>query len=123
MIDQKVSKLNTYFDRQISLCQQRNKALLADDRMDEADFEKIRANVYDIFRTILSVAAQSAKNEPEKISQIFALKAEQIPSNWSMAYEKTKQHDDAVKMKIEQIKLDTIREIKTAFIQIWEGEE
>lgn len=123
MIDQKVSKLNTYFDRQISLCQQRNKALLVDDRMDEADFEKIRANVYDIFRTILSVAAQSAKNEPEKIRQIFALKTEQIPSNWSMAYEKAKQHDDAVKMKIEQIKLDTIREIKTAFIQIWEGEE
>lgn len=123
MIDQKVSKLNTYFDRQISLCQQRNKALSADDRMDEADFEKIRANVYDIFRTILSVAAQSAKNEPEKIRQIFALKTEQIPSNWSMAYEKAKQHDDAVKMKIEQIKLDTIREIKTAFIQIWEGEE
>ena len=123
MIDQKVSKLNTYFDRQISLCQQRNKALLADDRMDEADFEKIRANVYDIFRTILSVAAQSAKNEPEKIRQIFALKTEQIPSNWSMAYEKAKQHDDAVKMKIEQIKLDTIREIKETFIRIWEGEE
>lgn len=123
MIDQKVSKLNTYFDGQISLCQQRNKALLADDRMDEADFEKIRANVYDIFRTILSVAAKAAKNEPEKIRQIFALKAEQIPSNWSMAYEKAKQHDDAVKMKIEQIKLDTIREIKTAFIQIWEEEE
>lgn len=65
----------------------------------------------------------SPPNEPEKIRQIFALKAEQIPSNWSMAYEKAKQHDDTVKMKIEQIKLDTIREIKKAFIQIWEEEE
>ena len=123
MIDQRVSKLNTYFDRQISLCHQRNKDLMADDRMDEATFEKIRANVYDIFRTILSVAAKATKNDPEEVKQASALKAEQIPSNWSIAYEKAKQHDDIVKMKIEQIKLDTIREIKETFIQIWEGEE
>lgn len=123
MIDQKVSKLNTYFDRQIFLCQQRNKELLADDRMDEATFEKIKANVYDIFRTILSVAAKTAKNDPEKLKQSFTLKAEQIPSNWRIAHEKAKQHEDVVKMKIEQIKLDTIDEIKDTFIQIWEEEE
>ena len=117
MIDQRVSKLNAYFDRQISLCHQRNQDLLADDRMDEATFEKIRANVYDIFRTILSVAAKAAKNDPEEVKQAFALKAEQIPSNWNIAYEKAKQHDDAVKMKIEQIKLDTIHEIKETFIR------
>ena len=123
MIDQRVSKFNSYFDRQISLCQQRNKELLEDDRVDEATFEKIKANVYDIFRTILSVAVKTSKNDPEEIRQAFALKAKQITLNWSISYEKAKQNDDAVKMKIEQIKLDTIHEIKEAFAQIWEGEK
>ena len=51
MIEQKVSMLNSYFEGQIALCGQRNKELLADERMDEATFEKVKANVYDIFRT------------------------------------------------------------------------
>ena len=123
MIEERISKLNAYFDREIALCQQRNKELLADERIDEADFEKIRANVYDIFRTILSVTVKTANNDPDKLKQTFALKTEQIPSNWIIAYEKAKQHDDTVKMRIEQIKLDTIREIKETFTQIWEGEE
>ncbi len=123
MIEQKVRKLNDYFDRQISLCEQCNIKLLADDRMDEAAFEKVKANIYDVFRTIFSVAVQNGKGDSEAVKSFFILKTEQIPSNWATAYNKAKQYDDAVKMQIEQIKLDTVGEIKKMFETVWEEEE
>ena len=64
MIEQKISKLNSYFDKEISLCEQHSKNLLADDRADEAAHAKIPANVYDIFRTILSVAVKTGTGAP-----------------------------------------------------------
>ena len=123
MIEQKISKLNSYFDKEISLCEQCNIKLLADDRMDEAAFEKVKANIYDVFRTIFSVAVQNGKGDSEAVKSFFILKTEQIPSNWATAYNKAKQYDDAVKMQIEQIKLDTVGEIKKMFETVWEEEE
>lgn len=123
MIEQKVSRLNSYFDGQIALCGQRSKELLADERMDEATFEKVKANVYDIFRTILSVAVKTCKADPGAVQRFFIQKAEQISSSWVAAYDKAKQHSDVVKMQIEQIKLDTIHEIRENFAKIWEGAE
>ena len=74
MIEQKASRLNDYFDAQISLCEQRGKKLLADDRTDEANFEKVKANIYDIFRTIFSAGAKSCKDDSEAVKRFFMLK-------------------------------------------------
>lgn len=123
MIEQKVSKLNRYFEEQIAMCNQRNKKLLDDERPDEATFEKVKANVYDIFRTILSVAVKTSKGEPDAVRRFFVQKTEQILSSWVTAYDKAKQHNDTVKMCLEQIKLDTIGEIKENFAKTWEGAE
>lgn len=123
MIEQKVSKLNRYFEEQIAMCNQRNKKLLDDERTDEATFEKVKANVYDIFRTILSVAVITSKGDPDAVRRFFVQKIEQIPSSWVTAYDKAKQHNDTVKMRLEQIKLDTIGEIKENFAKTWEGAE
>ena len=121
MIEQKVSKLNRYFEEQLAMCNQRNKKLLDDERTDEATFEKVKANVYDIFRTIFSVAVKTSKGEPDAVRRFFVQKIEQIPSSWVTAYDKAKQHNDTVKMCLEEIKLDTIGEIKENFAKTWEG--
>lgn len=123
MIEQKVSKLNRYFEEQIAMCNQRNKKLLDDERTDEATFEKVKANVYDIFRTIFSVAVKTSKGDPDAVRRFFVQKIEQIPSSWVTAYDKAKQHNDTVKMCLEEIKLDTIGEIKENFAKTWEGAE
>ena len=123
MMEQKASALNCWFEEKIAMCEQRNQALLTDDRADEATFEKIRANVYDIFRTILSVAVKTCKGEEEAVRRFFVQRAQVIPSSWAASYEKAKQHDDSVKMQIEQIKLDAIDEIKERFTSIWEEAE
>lgn len=122
MMEQKISKLNSYFDKKISLCERCSKKLQTDDRADEAAFEKIKANIYDIFRTILSVAVKTGKGDAEAVRRFFILKIQQIPSNWAAAYKQAEEHDDAVKMQIEQIKLDTAGEIKKIFTAIWEEE-
>ena len=122
MIEEKLGLLTAYFEEQITLCYQRRDTLLADDRGDEADFERIKANVFDIFRTILSVAFKSCKGDSDAIRKFFLIKTEQIPTNWAASYVKAKQHDDVEKMQIESIKLDTLQGIKEMFVKIWEGE-
>ena len=52
-----------WLDDQIAACQARQKSLLSDDRGDEAVFEKVRTNVYDICRTLLAVAARTCEGE------------------------------------------------------------
>lgn len=120
-MEQKIRRMNDYFEKQITLCTQQSKALLADERIDESNFEKIKTNVYDIFRTVLDVAGKTGKGDPEAVQQFFFQKTEQIPKNWAASYENAKAHGDTSKMQLEQIKLDTIGEIRRTFLQIWEG--
>ncbi len=119
-MEEKIANLNHYFEEQIALCNRRGKDLLADARTDEATFEKIKANVYDIFRVVFSVAVKSCPNDSDELRRFFAGRAESIPSAWVAAYEKAKEHANAVDMQIEQIKLDTAACIKENFNRIWE---
>lgn len=121
MMEQKLSQMDRYFEEQIAICHRRGQALLADGRADEAAFEKVRANVFGIFRTVLSVAAKSGGGDPDAVRRFFAQKAGQIPASWAAAYGKAKQHNDTARMHLEQIKLGTAAEIRENFAKIWEG--
>ena len=90
MMKTKFETMNSYFDEQIAACAARSQALLADDRTDESNFEKIRANVYDIFRTMLSVAVAAGKGDANAVRSFFQL-----------------------------IKLDTLAKIKDKFSEVW----
>ena len=113
-------KFESYLDEQIAACRQRGKLLAADDRQDEGNFEKVRANVYEIFKTILSVSERLCGKDESAKRDFFLQKIEQIPASWTASYEKAKQNGDVAKMHIESIKLDTIQEIKGMCMQIWE---
>lgn len=119
-MDEQQQKFESYLDEQIAACKQRSRLLAEDDRMDEGNFEKVRTNVYEIFKTILSVAERICGKDDLAKKHFFLQKAEQIPMSWTTSYEKAKQNGDVEKMHIESIKLDTIREIKDMCMQIWE---
>lgn len=123
MMEQKITKLNDWFAAQIGLCEQRGQALLADDRADEASFEKVRANVYDIFRTVLSAAAKTCGNDEDAVRSFFLRRLAAIPSGWADACEKARQHGDPVRVQIETIKLGAVGEINNRFAAVWEGAE
>lgn len=113
-------KFALYLDEQITACRKRGEQLAADNRMDERNFEKIRENVYEIFKTILSAAERACEGDKTAERQFFLQRTEQIPMNWLASHEKAGQHGDVKKMHIERIKLDTVREIKDMYMQIWE---
>lgn len=119
-MNEQQQKFELYLDEQIAACKQRIKLLTEDDRMDEGNFEKVRANVYEIFKTILSVAERVCIKDALAKRRFFLQKAEQIPTSWKTSYENAKQHGDVQKMHIEGIKLDTVQEIKDMCMQIWE---
>lgn len=114
----------SYFDRKIADCRQRETVLLKDDRTDEAVFEKIRANVYNIFKTIFTTAIKTSKDhDSDDVQRFFLLKTEQIPASWRESYCKAKQYEDTEKMQLELIKLETAEEIRSAFIHLWEEKQ
>ena len=123
MMDQRISMLNSWFDERIALCGQRNQELNMDGRTDEAVFEKVKANIYDVFRTVLSVAVKTGSGNADAVKTFFVQRTEQIPAGWAAALEKAREHDDTVRMQTEQIKLDTVQEIREKFTKIWEGAE
>ena len=122
-MNQKSEKFTAYFDAAIAGCAEREKTLIADDRKDEAVFEKIRANVYNIFRSVLEVAVQTCGEDAEKIRDFFLKRVELIPVSWHAAHETAKQHNDTAKVQIEEIKLAVVQEIRAEFTKIWEEKE
>ena len=120
-MNKKKTKLTAYLEEQIAASEERRALLVADDRLDEGNFEKIRANIYDIFKTILAIADKTCGEDDAAMRRFFQQKLEEIPGNWNAAYERAKQHEDVEKMHIESIKLDVTREVKEMFAQIWEG--
>ena len=117
----KIENMSEYLDAAMARCAEQEKALIVDERKDEAIFEKIRANVYNIYRTILGVAVQNGGEDADKIRKRFMQQIEHIPASWNASYEAAKQHNDAAKVQIEEIKLAVVQEIKTEFAKIWEG--
>lgn len=115
-------KFELYLDTQITACRQRSKQLAEEDRVDESNFEKIRANVYEIFKTVLSAAGKASKGDEPAKRSFFLQKTEQIPVSWAASYEKAKQNGDVKKLHIESIKLETIREIRDRYQQIMGGD-
>lgn len=118
MMETKIAQLNTYFADKLEECGRRKAALIADDRKDEADLCQIRANIYDIFKTILSVAVRTQKSE-EGVNSFFAKKLREMTNTWAESGEKASAHGDMQKATIEQIKVETAEEIRRVFEKIW----
>lgn len=118
----KINKLNHYFDENISECNRRYAELQADDRKDDAVFEKIRSNVFGIFKQVLSVAIKQCASKPDETYSFFMKRLDAIPINWETAYNKAREHGDAADVQIEKLKLDAVRDIRNNVMQIW-GDE
>lgn len=118
-MEPKSAEMYGYMAHEIAHCAHRQQELEADQRADEAVFEKIKANVYDIFRTILDVALKSSRGDEAEAARFFRQKLKQLPAAWAAAQDKARQHGDAVLLRLEEVKLDTAAEIERRFDEIW----
>ena len=121
MTEQKITEMNDWFEERITGCGRREKELAADERTDEAVFEKVRANIYDAMRTWLAVAVRIGNGSTDAVRDFFIARVEQIPASWAAAYDKAKEHGDTARMQTEQVKLDVVREVRAKFDEVWEG--
>jgi len=97
--------MKRYFEERIAACKERKAALLADGREDEAVFEQVRGNVFDIFQTVWNL---------NRGTEFFQEKLTTIPMNWHMSAMKAKDYGDVKAVTLETIKLETVQEIRVA---------
>lgn len=119
MFDTCYNQLMEYFLEQIAGCTAAVSALQADHRADEAVFQKIRLNVFDIFRTVTEAGCKVCGEDSEKLRELLLERLEQIPANWKKAHDAAVQHGNSEKAHIEQLKLDAAAAIRAEIERIW----
>ena len=93
-------------------------ALAKDDRKDESNVLKAKANIYDIFKAIWGAAEKLSKDQ-DSFKTAFLGKSSDIPAAWEKSLEVAKQHNDTFKIVIEEAKLAAVEEIKLKFDQLF----
>lgn len=114
----KINLFHEYLNKQKEECLSQAKSCMEDDRKDEGIFLKAKANIFEVFDTMLRVSEKSAKSE-EELEAAFIKKTETIPSSWKVSYEKAKEFNDIDKMMMEETKLLAVKELVEEFYRIW----
>ena len=94
------------------------RSLETEGRQDEANLEKIRRNVYDIFTALANADAAQARKESdpaEAFQRIHTVRFDRFPEPWRQRLEKAATHGDVVTQTIEETKLKTVARLWTMF--------
>lgn len=121
MMENKNTEFLNYLDISIKTSQDMTQELIKDNRKDEADHEKVKTNVYQIFKTVFQVITRQKASELDNIKKLFLEKLETIPLNWKTSLESAKKFQDYEKILTEEIKLQTLEEIQNTFLTLWES--
>lgn len=98
--------MTQWLQQQLAAEQTRGEALKADGRTDEGIFHLIRANIFDVFKTVLAAA-------PDAV--FFEDRLRTIPAAWRKACEAALAHGDTLRLKQESLKLEAAEEIRQAW--------
>jgi len=88
-------------------------ALLADGRRDDANFAKVRTNIYDVCKTV----SQALMNRPGASITAVRAQMERFRTEWGAALEKAKQHDNVSAIAVEETKLAALEDILAHFTE------
>lgn len=91
-----------WLEQRAAFWAEEGRKLAADDRGDEYSLTKVRVNVYGICKTMLETLGMERGE-----AQLARLQ-----STWEQFLETARLHGDAGKVLIEEIKLETIREVR-----------
>ena len=114
-----------YINEKIAEHDNLHKQYKADDRKDEANLEKIKINIYEIFKTLfINDIKQLQGKNLENIKDInmyggYLLRFDTIPVNWKKSLSMAKEHGDIVKQVIEECKLAVANELKEKFLEMF----
>ncbi len=92
-------------------------SLQADGRKDDANFAKVRTNIYDVCRTV----SQALISRPGAGTGAIRAQLERFHAEWSAALEKAKQHDNINGIAVEETKLAALDDIIAHFQEATEA--
>ena len=113
-----MNKFIEYIDRSVEELQKEEKMLAATDRKDESNLVKIRINVYGICKSIYQVFAQSKAGNDLK--NTYLGKVDGLAVGWQESKNKAQEFQVTDKVVIEEIKLQTVADIRLEFLKCWE---
>ena len=88
--------------------------LEADGRKDDANFARIRTNIYDVCRTV----SQALEARPGAGISAVRAQLERFRTGWSAALEKARLHDDVNAVAVEETKLAALEDISAHFQEV-----
>ena len=104
----------SYLDNRIEEGRAEIAVLTADGRTDDANFAKIRTNIYDVCRT----ASRTLADRPGAGIDAIAAQLERFRATWGAALEKAKQHDDISGIAVEETKLAALENVIAHFREV-----
>ena len=103
-----------YLDSRIEEGRAKIAVLTADGRTDDANFAKIRTNIYDVCRTV----SRTLADRPGAGIDAIAAQLERFRATWGAALEKAKQHDDISGIAVEETKLAALEDVIAHFREV-----
>ena len=89
-------------------------ALEADGRKDDANFAKVRTNIYEVCRTVTLALA----NRPGAGLSAVGAQLDRFRDTWGGALEKARQHDDVARAAVEETKLAALEDVAAHFREV-----
>ena len=118
MENEKSEQFISYLDTRTSAVQEDVLRLMADHRKDEADFEKIRANIFQVIKTVFQASSRISEEENERI-KFLGSRLSFFEDTWKGFLATAREHDDDKKVLQEQTKLEALAEIQDTFQKLW----
>ena len=100
-----------YLTEQIEAGKAEIARLEEDGCQDDADFAKVRTNIYEVCRTVTNALVSRPGAGPEAVKKQF----ENFRTNWSAALDNARTHDDARNIVVEEAKLNALADVMAHF--------
>lgn len=122
-IEQVKTEYLNYLDDKLQVSNKIITNLNVDGKNDEANLEKIRYNIYGIFKTLLLATEKKIQGKSKLASEIadefhkeYLATFDKIPTNWTQNFNKAKEHGNTTEMITEEIKLAVVDELRERYI-------
>lgn len=103
-----------YLDQKIASGKADIAALTEEGRKDDADFAKIRTNIYDVCKTV----TQALINRPGAGADAVKVQFGRFESAWGAALEKAREHGNIGAVAVEETKLAALEDIAAHFSEV-----
>ena len=107
-----------YIDDMIAQLKVEEQELIATDRKDEANFFRIKMNIYDICKTVYIVSEKRFNGNA--LREEYLRQLTRLHENWKISYNKAKENNDVQKIVIEETKLAVLQQIKEKYEELGE---